>query len=140
MVKKTKKEEQWWEESTITSSISALLTTQLAEHKQSLLAEIKDTYAKYEAKLDSVQATLNDHQQHIEKMEHFTDYIGDMDPKLTAMPSENAMLKAKILDLKGSSRLNNICIIGLPENIEGSQWTAFLSQLLFDVLGTNDLN
>ena len=139
MVKKAKKEEQWLEESTITSSISALLTTQLADHKQSLLAEIKDTYAKYEAKLDSVQATVNEHQQRIEKLEQFTDYIGDVDPKLTAMAAENAKLKAKVMDLEGRSRRNNTCIIGLPENIEGSQPTAFFSQHLFDVLGTNVL-
>jgi len=139
MAKKAKKDEQVREESSITSSISTLLTRQLADHKQSLLAEIKDTYAKYEAKLDSVQATVNDHQQRIEKLEQFADYIGDVDPRLTDMASENAKLKAKVIDLEGRSRRNNIGIIGLPENIEGSQPTAFFSQLLFDVLGTDVL-
>ena len=55
------------------------------------------------------------------------------------MASENAKLKAKIIDLEGRSRRNNVCIIGLSENIEGSQPTAFFSQLLFDVLGTDFL-
>jgi len=75
MAKKGKKQEQGQEEFNITSSISALLMTQLADHKQSLLAEIKDTYAKCEAKVESVQATVNDHQQHIEKLEQFANYI-----------------------------------------------------------------
>lgn len=55
-----------------------------------------------------------------------------MDPRLTAIASEITKIKAKIVDLEGRSRRNNICIISLPENIEGSQ-------LLFDVLGTDVL-
>lgn len=135
MLKKPKREEQGREESNITSMISALLTAQPAEHKEALLAKIKDTYAKYEAKLDTVQATVNDHQLHIDKLEQFANSVGDLDPRLTVLALENAKLNAKIIDLEGRSQRNNIRILSLPENIEGSQPTAFFSRLLFDVLG-----
>lgn len=95
-----------------------MLTAQLAEHKEALLAEIKDTYAKYEAKLDIVQATVNDHQLRIDKLEQFANSVGDMNPRLTVLASENAKPKAKIIDLEGRSRCNNIRILGLPENIK----------------------
>lgn len=139
MSKKTRKEEQGRDESNITATISALLTEQLAEHKEALLSEIKDTYAKYEAKLDTVQAMVNDHQLRIDKLEQFANSVEDVEPRLASLASENAKLKAKIIDLEGRSRRNNIRILGLPENIEGSQPTVFFSQLLLDVLGTEVL-
>lgn len=108
MSKKPKREEQEREESNITSTISVLLTVQLVEHKEALLAEIKDTYAKYEAILDTVQATVNDHQLRINKLEQFANSVGDKDPRLTVLASENAKLKAKITDLEGRSRHKNI--------------------------------
>ena len=47
----------------------------------------------------------------------------------------NAKLQAKILDLEGRSRRNNIRIIGLPESVEGIRSTEFFAGLLVEVLG-----
>ncbi|MED6255273.1 hypothetical protein ATANTOWER_007023 [Ataeniobius toweri] len=41
---------------------------------------------------------------------------------------DNEMLRLKADDLENRSRLNNICITGLPEKIKGSQPTAFLTK------------
>lgn len=136
--KKPRKEEQERDEH-ITETISALLTAQLTEHKEALLTEIKDIYAKYEARLDTIQATVNDHQQRICDLEHFANSTGDVDVKLAALASENAKLRAKVTDLEGRSRRNNIRIVGLPEGIEGTQPTIFFSRLLVEVLGAEVL-
>lgn len=63
--------------------------------------------------------------------------------KLEATCSEltasHARLKAKTADLEARSRRNNICIIGLPESVEGQQPTAFFSDLLTRLLGEDVL-
>lgn len=138
MSKKSRKEEHEREDISA-SAISSLLSTMLAEHKTALLTEIRDTYSKLEAKLDNFQNVITDHQQRLSKLEVFansadSDWQG-MQTQLTAVVTENAKLKAKLTDLEGRSRRNNIRIIGLPENIEGPRPTAFFSQLLFEVLG-----
>ncbi|KAJ3590341.1 hypothetical protein NHX12_008293 [Muraenolepis orangiensis] len=46
-----------------------------------------------------------------------------------------AKLKAKIIDLEGRSRRNNLRIIGIPESIEGPRPTAFYSEVLVKMLG-----
>lgn len=73
------------------------------EHKEALLAEIKDTYAKYDAKLNTVQATVNDHQLCIDKLEQFANSVGDME--ITVLASENAKLKAKIIEGEASATI-----------------------------------
>lgn len=53
---------------------------------------------------------------------------------------DNVLLKAKLADLEGHSRRQNIRIIGLPESLKGSRPTVFFSQLLVDVFGTEVLS
>lgn len=132
------------ESANLTSTITALLTTKLAEHKTELLAEIRDTYARYEAKLDSVQTAVDDHKQRISNLEESANSTStelmDIQATLTTLTADNAKLRAKVTELESRSRRNNIRIIGLPENIESSKPTAFFSQLLFDVFGTDILS
>ncbi|KAI4793065.1 hypothetical protein KUCAC02_032950 [Chaenocephalus aceratus] len=49
--------------------------------------------------------------------------------------ASNAKLQAKTADLEARSRHKNICIICLPESIEGPRPTAFFSDLLPQLLG-----
>lgn len=49
--------------------------------------------------------------------------------------AQNKLLKAKVNDLKGRSRRQNIKIVGLPEKIERGSPTAFVSALLPILLG-----
>lgn len=133
MSKKSRKDEQEREDAT--SSIMALLTAKLAENKEALLA----AFSKLEAKLDNFQITVNDHCQRIVKLGEFADAadsdLRDVQSKLIAVLADNAKLKARLTDLEGRSRHNNVRIVGLPEDIEGPQPTTFFSQLLLDVLG-----
>ena len=45
----------------------------------------------------------------------------------------------KLIDLESRSRRHNIRLVGLPEDIEGPQPTAFFSQLLLEVFGEQTL-
>uniref|UniRef100_A0A3B3HIC5 L1 transposable element RRM domain-containing protein n=1 Tax=Oryzias latipes TaxID=8090 RepID=A0A3B3HIC5_ORYLA len=137
-------DEQEKEEAAGISAFTAVLTAKLAETKSELLAEIKDTYARYEARLSTVQAAVDDHTERIAHLEQSADStsidVTEMKTTLSAIAAENAKLKAKLTDLEGRSRRNNIRIFGLPENIEGPTPTVFFSQLLFEVLGADVLS
>lgn len=126
----------------LTSSIMALLATKLAEHKEVLLSEFKESYSKLETKLDNFQTTVNDHHERISKLEEFASSAdGDLRDVLSKMAvlADNANLKARLADLEDRNRCNNVRIVGLPEDIEGPQPTAFFSQILLEVFGDNIL-
>lgn len=142
--KKDNKEQQREDPTSLTSTLTELLTTKLAEHKRELLAEIRDTHARYEAKLDSFQTSVEDHNKRITSLEQFANStstdMGVIQAQLATMATANAKLRAKVSDLEGRSRRNNIRIVGLPENIERSTTpTEFFSNLLCEVLGTDIL-
>ena len=59
--------------------------------------------------------------------------------KCAALADSNTKLAAKVVDLEGRSRRNNIRIIGLPESIEGPRATAFFSDMLVEVFGRQTL-
>lgn len=103
MSKKSRKEEQERENPTA-SAITALLSPMLADHKATLLTEIRTSYAKLESKLDSFQTSIADHQQRISKLELYADLADidrqTVDTKLTVVMAENAKLKAKLIDLE----------------------------------------
>lgn len=65
--------------------------------------------------------------------------MADIQSKLSSLTLDNAKLKAKLVDAEGRSRRYNIRVVGLLENIEGSMPTAFVLQLLFEVLGADIL-
>uniref|UniRef100_A0AAV2KCT3 L1 transposable element RRM domain-containing protein n=1 Tax=Knipowitschia caucasica TaxID=637954 RepID=A0AAV2KCT3_KNICA len=145
MPPKTKKDEQDRGEAANVTAFTAVLTAKLAESKSELLAEIKDTYARYEAKLTGLQNSVEDHDQRITSLEQFanstSDELTDVPTELAAVASENAKLKARLIDLSGRTRRNNIRIVGLPEQIENqTRPTEFFSQLLCDVLGADILS
>ncbi|KAK7925845.1 hypothetical protein WMY93_008155 [Mugilogobius chulae] len=136
MPKIPKKDEQEKEDSASVSAFTAVLTTKLAETKSELLAEIKDTYAKYEARLVTVQATVDDHAERLDHLERSanatTTEIAEIQATLADVAADNARLKARLLDLEGRNRRNNVRIVGLPESIEDASPTAFFSQLLVE--------
>lgn len=57
----------------------------------------------------------------------------------TLEEKHSAQLAAKVADLEGHSRRNNIRIIGLPESIKGPRPKTFFSDLLVDLLGNQVL-
>ncbi|XP_057697484.1 cytochrome P450 2J4-like isoform X2 [Corythoichthys intestinalis] len=112
----------------------------LEENRRALSADFKETLAKLEHKLDSINATVTDHSAKIGDLETNATL---QDSRLTALEAtcamlsdSNAKLLAKVTDLEARSRRNNIRVLGLPESIEGQlQPTVFFSKMLADVFG-----
>lgn len=94
-----------------------------------------------EAKLDTLHTTVNDHEQWLLSLETNADASGmsvwTLESKYATLADEHAKLKAKVMDLEGRSRRNNIRIFILAETIEGPHPSTFFSGLLVEVFGTS---
>lgn len=115
------------------------LVSLLEEHRANISADFKTTFAVLESRLDTIQAKVSDHEQHITSLETSAELhdqrIQILEENYAALAESHAKLQAKIIDLESRSRRNNIRITGLPESIEGPRPTAFFSELLREVFG-----
>ncbi|KAI4787850.1 hypothetical protein KUCAC02_036214, partial [Chaenocephalus aceratus] len=80
-------------------------------------------------RIHSLEANANEVDQRLQQLEN----------ACSALKGDNETLNTKVADLEGRSRRQNLRIIGLPESIEGPRPSAFFSQLLVDILGTEIL-
>ncbi|KAJ8277991.1 hypothetical protein GJAV_G00082520 [Gymnothorax javanicus] len=116
-----------------------LLETKLASHRQGISDDLNKALAALEGKLDGIKTTVTANSLKLTALETS---VNDLDKRLAALEAKtstptasNAKLAAKIIDLESRSRRNNIRVIGLPEAIEGTQLTAFFSNMLGEVFG-----
>lgn len=139
----TKKDEVKKDETQASGNLAdiATLTTLLEEHRAALSSEFKSAFSALESKLDSLHTTVNDHELRLSSLEANADTsglsVGTLESKFAALADDHAKLKAKVADLEGRSRRNNIRIFGLPEAIEGPRPTTFFSELLVEVFGAS---
>lgn len=75
------------------------------------IASLEDTANEHETQLTSLQATV------------------------ASLTERVSSLTQKCEDLEGRSRLNNIRLVGIPENVEGPRPTEFVAKLLQNLLG-----
>ncbi|KAG5280126.1 hypothetical protein AALO_G00085250 [Alosa alosa] len=115
------------------------IAAMLEEHRAALSTDFKSAFSTLESKLDTIQSKVEDQERRVLSLESnanaVSESIGALETSCSALANENAKLQAKVLDLEGRSRRNNIRIIGLPESIEGSRPTEFFAGLLVEVLG-----
>uniref|UniRef100_A0A087YRN3 L1 transposable element RRM domain-containing protein n=1 Tax=Poecilia formosa TaxID=48698 RepID=A0A087YRN3_POEFO len=127
-----------------TASITfADISSLLSSHKEALSAEFKLSFESLNSTLDSINSTMTDHGQRICSLE---DNATASDARLLQvekvcanLQKENETLRAKVVDLEGRSRRQNIRIVGLPEDIEGPRPSSFFSKLLTEVFGKDTL-
>lgn len=116
----------------------------LEEHRASMAADFKTTFAALELRLDKMQATVTEHSQRMGSLESNADLqdqrLQTLEEKCAALAESNKRLMVKAADLEGRSRRNNIRIIGLPESIEGPRPSKFFADLLVEVLGDQVLD
>ena len=104
----------------------------MTEFKSFFQAKFNTAFSKLEARLDDIQTAILDHQQSLSSLETFAnttsqDMKGHVEAKLAAMSEVNPKIQAKLIDLENRHRRYNVRIVGLPENIEGTQPTDFFS-------------
>lgn len=115
----------------------------LDEHRAALATDFKSSFYSLSTTLVSIKSTIADLGQKITSLEENATVAEQRLQKLESLScslkAENESLKAKVADLEGRSRCQNIRIIGLPEQIEELRPNAFFSQLLVDIFGAEIL-
>ena len=110
------------------SEASNLLT--LPDIERLLTSMEKRIEAKLFDQLSAERAIIKQHHETIQQLETSQN---DMHTRLerrestcAALSKDNKELKVNLDDLENRSRRNNICIIGLPEKVEGPHPTSFI--------------
>lgn len=103
-----------------------------------ILKTINDRFDKFETKFESLQSSQN---KLVARMDSMDEVASDHESRLTVektmnnLKVENTRLQAKVNDLEGRSRRNNIKIVGIPEREEKGTPTEFISALIPKPLG-----
>lgn len=123
---------------TVDSTPLTSIANMLEEHRASISADFKTSFATLEARLDMIQRTIIEHGQWMNLLESHAELqeqrLQALEERCVALAESNTKLKAKTIDPESRSRRNNIRIIGLPESIEGPRPTNFFADLLVEVL------
>ncbi|KAL1250589.1 hypothetical protein QQF64_018385 [Cirrhinus molitorella] len=114
------------------------------ELRASLAADFKASFETLDTKLDNIHSTVAAHGQRIDSLESGLTEVSErlelLEATCSGISKDNESLRAKLSDLEGRSRRQNVRIVGLPESIEGPRPTAFFSTLLVEVLGDQILS
>lgn len=108
-----------------------------------LRSEIKSVKAELNANITSIQSLVETQGATIKELEvsatSCSDDLSSLQTSVSVLAGEVKQLQAKCEDLEGRSRRNNIRLIGLAEGLELPNSREFISQLLRDLLGLEDV-
>ena len=115
----------------------ASLTSLLESHRTAISDDFKQTLSALENKLNGVIMTVDEHEEKMETLKCEGDAreakLSAAEEAIVNLQAANDKLAKKIIELESQSRRNNIRVIGLPEDIEGPQPTAFFTRMLEEV-------
>lgn len=120
-------------------AISALLE----QHREALACDFKTSFSTLETKFEQVRTAVEDHGQRLASLELASEDLGqrvsELENLCTGLSENNSKLMAKVIDLEGRSRRQNLRILGLAESTEGGRPTEFFSGLLCEIFGKETL-
>ncbi len=130
------------EESAASLTLNAV-SDLLDQHREALATDFRASFSSLESKFDQIQSVVEDHGQHLSSLElaaeDLSQRVGELENVCTGLSENNSKLTAKVIDLEGRSRLQNLRILGLAESTEGARPTEFFSGLLSEVFGQDTL-
>lgn len=116
-------------------AISALLD----QHREALATDFRSSFSLLETKFDQVRSTVEDHGQRLCSLElvseDLSQRVSELENVCSGLRENNSKLTAKVTDLEGRNRRQNLRILGLAETTEGGRPTEFFSDLLCEVFG-----
>lgn len=90
----------------------------------SIRSEIASVRQELRNSIDPLQRTVDAHEATVHELERAaTDHntrINDLEATVSMLTKQATRLEDKCEDLEGRSRRNNICVVGVPEGVEGS--------------------
>ena len=103
-----------------------------------LRSEIATVRAELRSSITPLQQKVDRHDDTIRELEQAAsdqgDRITELEGLVQALKEQVSQANAKCEDLEGRSRRNNVRLIGIAENVEGSNPTEFISGLLQGML------
>lgn len=103
---------------------------------------MNDRFNSLEATLSQLQTALSETTSRIADLEsvkaEHEGRISDLEASCQEILSANKALRAKLDDLEGRSRRQNIKIVGLPENVESGRPTEFVEKFIPNLLGADN--
>uniref|UniRef100_A0A3B1K9Q6 L1 transposable element RRM domain-containing protein n=1 Tax=Astyanax mexicanus TaxID=7994 RepID=A0A3B1K9Q6_ASTMX len=129
--------------SEVTAAATLELKRELAEFRESFTADIKKQLNDLSAEIhQKIQDTSNRIDDAVKRLGEVEESMADtktwdigVKEALTQLLINQRDLRAKITDLEGRSRRNNIRLYGVPEKAEGSSMVAFVEGLIKTELG-----
>lgn len=107
-----------------------------------LHTEIISANEELKASIEPLQRLVDSHGETIKSLEQsandHSDRITALEAKVSTLAAQVTRLDTKSEDLESRSRMNNIRLVGIPENTEGSHVTDFVAKMLQDMLGLNE--
>lgn len=143
MSKATKASKKIEADASLTGISTALanIVKMLEEHRASIAADFKATFAALELRLDKMQRTVTENGQQMDLLESHAELQAQriQAERCVILANSNTKLTAKTIDLESHSPRNNVRIIGFPESIEGPRPTSSFGDLLAEVLSNQIL-
>lgn len=103
-----------------------------------LRSEIATVRAEFRSAISPLQQKVDTHDSTIKELEcaasDQSDRLSELENLVQTLNAQVTQLNAKCEDLEGRSRRNNIRLVGVPEGVEGSNPTEFISGLIQDTL------
>lgn len=109
----------------------------------SLRSEISSVRAELASATNALRATADSHATRLPDLENTATFCGDsvrdLQTTVIDLSQEVSSLKAKCEDLESRSRRNNVRVVGLREDIEGSQPATSMAKWLHETLHLDSL-
>lgn len=117
-------------------------STDILSAIQTMNNSMNDRFNSLEATLSQLQTALSETTTRISDLEsvkaEHESRISALEASCQEILAANKALRAKVDDLEGRSRQQNIKIVGLPENVESSRPTEFVEKLFPTLLGAEN--
>lgn len=101
--------------------------------------ELETALSPVNTTLEQVKAYYESHEERIRGVENnlseYSDRLVSAESAIAALQDENSSLKKKLDDLENRSRRSNLRVVGIPENLEGSDPVKFMTEFFLEVLG-----
>lgn len=118
-----------------------LITDMTQAVHSALKRELEDALSPVNATMEQIMSSYELHDERIREVEDglndYSDRLVSAEAAIAALQSENAFLKGKLDDLENRSRRSNLRVVGIPENLEGSDPVKFMTEFFDEVLGTD---
>ncbi len=118
-------------------SLEAGIYQKFDAHAAEFRKEISSLREEVHNSLKAVTSEVNAHEERLTSLENatsaWTTSLQVLEPAVASLRNEIAALQAKCTDLECRSHRSNVCLVGIPEGMEGTQPTKCIAEALQEI-------